>query len=288
MDKRRKLESIPIVQRSQVAYIMAASRAFSQMASTCSFIFSTSSLLPRPSWYGICASSLLTFLASFLRDWTRSKRKDIVSIREGKRNRQPEQATPRDVRGHHTNPQLHGKVKTTFWTIDSTRNANETPVQERYRFTEQWIPKTISTYLLNWMSSSTLLFFLPPPMMSSVVWTSVFQVVQLLPEWIYERFQQAQQIFARFICLEQTRQRFIFADDTGILHGARLQQSYEKLVQTHCRVRAIPTGARTKFSFLVCQSLSKMFVLCDVIMTSTSGLQLVDVKLHLRVSPSSL
>jgi hypothetical protein len=47
----------------------AASLVFFQMAATCSFIFATSSLLLRPSWYGICASSLETFLASFL--WNR-------------------------------------------------------------------------------------------------------------------------------------------------------------------------------------------------------------------------
>jgi hypothetical protein len=44
----------------------AASLVFFQIAATCCFIFSTSSLLLRPSWYGICASSLETFLASFL------------------------------------------------------------------------------------------------------------------------------------------------------------------------------------------------------------------------------
>ena len=48
------------------SYANAASRAFSQISATCCFIFSTSSLFPRPSWYGICASNLETFLASFL------------------------------------------------------------------------------------------------------------------------------------------------------------------------------------------------------------------------------
>lgn len=37
------------------------------MAATCWRIFSASSLFPRPSWYGIWASNLVTFLRSFLR-----------------------------------------------------------------------------------------------------------------------------------------------------------------------------------------------------------------------------
>ena len=47
-------------------YSKAASLVLAQMASICDLIFSTFSLSPRASWYGIWASSLPTFLASFL------------------------------------------------------------------------------------------------------------------------------------------------------------------------------------------------------------------------------
>ena len=47
-------------------YANAASRVFTQMASIRPFIFSTSSVFPRPWWYGIWALSLSTFFWSFL------------------------------------------------------------------------------------------------------------------------------------------------------------------------------------------------------------------------------
>lgn len=73
----------------QAHIAIAASRVLVQIVSICCLIFSTSSLFPRPSWYGIWASSLVTFLASFLLIDKNKKQKWVNSSRKQMHKGQP-------------------------------------------------------------------------------------------------------------------------------------------------------------------------------------------------------
>jgi hypothetical protein len=56
-DERKVVLGVTFSIKIAEFYIANSAFAFSQMEAICSLIFSASSLLPRPSWYGIWASN---------------------------------------------------------------------------------------------------------------------------------------------------------------------------------------------------------------------------------------